>query len=304
MERLDIEIPILDELESGTDSTVGQEVSYFVQVYTSATIYAAPIVTNGGTDNTFYYALPKDCPTVCTVCTAGCLFTTTSNYVGVGIPDKSLPYSNTPSNTPGSWFGIATTAPNCISGMSIGAVTGSLVKVTGMNATYSSITGTRVSAASSTCGSWAIAIGRPTYPATQAPSLPTKAPTSKPSSPTTQPSTGPPTTALTCSQIIACSNNRAVICPVPGFNTLIEGGGAIGTYYYVLHGEYPVVYNASVTISVADLNNGTDTTTCTQDYSRELDDVSTLYTVCLLIYSYYDIYMCATCIITFMYLFT
>ena len=272
VERLDIEIPSSD---SDPDATFGEEVGNFIQVYTSASVTAAAIVTNGGTNNTFYYALPGDCPTVCTVCTAGCLFTTTSGYVGVGIPDKSMLYSNTPSNTPGSWFGIATTAGRCTPGMDIGAVTGNLVKITGMNATYSSITGTRVSAASSNCGVWEVAIGRPTYPATLAPTLPTVAPSFRPTQPTLQPSTAPPTVPLTCAQIPACSSS-SVICPVPGFNYLTEGGGAVGTYYYVLHGDYPVVYNASVTITVNDLNNGTDTTTCTQDYSRSLDDVSFL----------------------------
>lgn len=78
---------------------------------------------------------------------------------------------------------------------------------------------------------------------------------------------------MTCSQIASCSS-ASVVCPVPGYNYLTEGKGAIGTYYYVLHGNFPVVYNASATISPTDLNNGTDTTACTQDYSRALDDVS------------------------------
>lgn len=273
MERLDIEVPLI---EPEPDATIGEEVSSFIQVYTSASISAAPIVTNGGTANTFYYALPADCPSVCTVCTAGCLFTTLSGYVGVGKPDKSLPYSNTPSNTPGSWFGIATTAKNCTPGMNIDAVTGTLVSITGMNATYSSVTGTRVSASSSYCGTWVKDIPRPTYAASQAPTLPTRAPTLRPTQPTRQPSTAPPTMPLTCSQLPACTYSN-IICPVPGFNYLTEGGGAVGTYYYVLHGIYPVVYNASVTITLADLNNGTDTTSCTQAYSRALDDVRFLF---------------------------
>lgn len=62
-------------------------------------------------------------------------------------------------------------------------------------------------------------------------------------------------------------------CPVAGDNYLVEGGGAIGDYYYVLHGSIPVVSTASVEITIADLDKGTDTTSCTQDYSRSLDDV-------------------------------
>jgi hypothetical protein len=96
-------------------------------------------------------------------------------------------------------------------------------------------------------------------------------PSFKPTKPTAQPITPPPTMPRTCSQICTSSS---VICPVPGFNNITEGVGAVGTYYYVMHGSFPVVYNASVTVTVADLNNGTDTTACTQSYSRALDDVS------------------------------
>jgi hypothetical protein len=63
-----------------------------------------------------------------------------------------------------------------------------------------------------------------------------------------------------------------VPCPVAGYNYLTEGGGAVGTYYYVLHNNYPVVSSASVTITKSDLDKGSDTTSCTQDYSRSLDD--------------------------------
>lgn len=101
----------------------------------------------------------------------------------------------------------------------------------------------------------------------------TRTPTIKPSKPTSQPITASPTMSRICSQISSCSS-PTVICPKPGFNTLTEGGGAVGTYYYVMHGNFPVVYNASATISNATLNHGTDTTICTQAYSRSLDDVS------------------------------
>ena len=53
---------------------------------------------------------------------------------------------------------------------------------------------------------------------------------------------------------------------------LTVGGGAIGTYIYALHGNLPVVTSASVTITLAQIDMGTDTTSCTQAYSRTLDD--------------------------------
>eukprot|EP01031_Cornospumella_fuschlensis_P031226 gene31227-37737_t len=63
-----------------------------------------------------------------------------------------------------------------------------------------------------------------------------------------------------------------VPCPVGGNNYLTEGGGAKGTYYYALHNGHEVVTSASVTITKADLDKGTETTDCTQSYSRTLDD--------------------------------
>lgn len=63
-----------------------------------------------------------------------------------------------------------------------------------------------------------------------------------------------------------------VPCPVEGVNELSAGGGSVGKYVYVLHGDTPVVSSASITITAADLGTGTDTTSCTQDYSRSLDD--------------------------------
>lgn len=53
---------------------------------------------------------------------------------------------------------------------------------------------------------------------------------------------------------------------------VVIGGGAVGTYVYVNHNGTPVVSSASVTITPKDLDKGTDTTSCTQDYSRSLDD--------------------------------
>jgi hypothetical protein len=63
-----------------------------------------------------------------------------------------------------------------------------------------------------------------------------------------------------------------VPCPVVGVNYLTEGGGGKGTYNYVSHNGIPVVSTASATITIYDLDQGTDTTSCTQSYSRSLDD--------------------------------
>lgn len=66
-----------------------------------------------------------------------------------------------------------------------------------------------------------------------------------------------------------------VPCPVNGNNYLTEGGGSTGKYYYSDHNGQPVVTSASVTVTMADMDKGTDTTSCTQDYSRMLDDDGT-----------------------------
>jgi hypothetical protein len=63
-----------------------------------------------------------------------------------------------------------------------------------------------------------------------------------------------------------------VPCPISGANNLIEGGGGSGTYYYTLHNNIPVVISAFVRISINDMDKGSDTTTCTQNYARSLDD--------------------------------
>eukprot|EP01036_Dinobryon_divergens_P025367 gene25367-33907_t len=63
-----------------------------------------------------------------------------------------------------------------------------------------------------------------------------------------------------------------VPCPVAGDNSLTEGGGGVGVYTYTLHNNYPVVISAKATITAANLDMGTDTTTCTQNYARSLDD--------------------------------
>lgn len=46
----------------------------------------------------------------------------------------------------------------------------------------------------------------------------------------------------------------------------------MGTYNYATHNGHAVVTSASVTITKADLDKGSDTSSCTQDYSRTLDD--------------------------------
>lgn len=63
-----------------------------------------------------------------------------------------------------------------------------------------------------------------------------------------------------------------VPCPIAGPNYLTEGGGDLGTYYYTLHNNIPVITSAYVTISLDNMDKGTDTTTCTQNYARSLDD--------------------------------
>jgi len=67
-----------------------------------------------------------------------------------------------------------------------------------------------------------------------------------------------------------------VPCPVSGVNHMTEGGGAEGTYNYVMHNGHAVVTSASVKIGLANLDKGTDTTSCTQDYARSLDDDGTV----------------------------
>jgi hypothetical protein len=78
----------------------------------------------------------------------------------------------------------------------------------------------------------------------------------------------------TTSSSCVCTN---VACPIAGNNYLTEGGGGTGTYYYYyyyysLHNNIPVVISASVHITKYNLDKGSDTTSCTQSYSRTLDD--------------------------------
>ena len=63
-----------------------------------------------------------------------------------------------------------------------------------------------------------------------------------------------------------------VPCPVPGNNYIEEGGGGQGKYRYTDHQGQAVVTSAEATITKANLDQGTGTTSCTQAYSRMLDD--------------------------------
>jgi hypothetical protein len=63
-----------------------------------------------------------------------------------------------------------------------------------------------------------------------------------------------------------------VSCPIVGENTLIEGIAGKGVYYYKNHNIQPVVSHAYATITNHDLDHGSGTTSCTQEYSRMLDD--------------------------------
>jgi len=101
-------------------------------------------------DITWVYALPADCPSACTVCSAGCLFCSNA-WNGVGKP-PALDYDL---SDPGSWLGLATTA-QCAVGGGVGAVTGAHVAVTGATGTHSPKTATRISSAGSTCGDWTL----------------------------------------------------------------------------------------------------------------------------------------------------
>ena len=64
-----------------------------------------------------------------------------------------------------------------------------------------------------------------------------------------------------------------VMCPMEGKNNIIMGNGYANIdYTYQQHGDYEVVVSASGTIEPGSLDNGTGTTSCTQEYSRMLED--------------------------------
>lgn len=70
----------------------------------------------------------------------------------------------------------------------------------------------------------------------------------------------------------SCCYCTTVPCPVEGKNFLTIGGGTTCMYYYTLHNNIPVIASADIRISITNINKGTDTTTCTQNYARSLDD--------------------------------
>jgi hypothetical protein len=64
-----------------------------------------------------------------------------------------------------------------------------------------------------------------------------------------------------------------VPCPVIGENDIVMGNGGVQmSYVYELHNTMPVVVSAKGTLTPESLDHGTDTTSCTQKYSRILED--------------------------------
>jgi len=64
-----------------------------------------------------------------------------------------------------------------------------------------------------------------------------------------------------------------VECPEEGHNSVVMGNGyAKFDYLYTYHNAQEVVVSASGTITPQSLDQGTETTTCTQKYSRMLED--------------------------------
>jgi len=114
----------------------------------------------------------------------------------VGKPNPALPYDTSAQGKQGSWIPLAITAiassggTKCVSGGGVGAVTGSLVTIIGLNGTYGTNTGTRVNSQTASCGHWIIDVSPssmpsaiPTFSTSVRPSV-----TSAPSIPTTSPS--------------------------------------------------------------------------------------------------------------------
>jgi len=75
-----------------------------------------------------------------------------------------------------------------------------------------------------------------------------------------------------CNIVISDCVCTTVTCPVNGKNNLIEGINGKGIYYYENHNNQPVIKYAYATITTNDLDQGSGTTSCTQHYSRMLDD--------------------------------
>jgi len=82
---------------------------------------------------------------------------------------------------------------------------------------------------------------------------------------------------LLVSQIYLVHSSQCVCttvsCPIDGNNTVIMGNGnAHIEYTYEKHGNYDVVVSAIGSITPKSLDHGTETTSCTQKYSRMLED--------------------------------
>ena len=82
---------------------------------------------------------------------------------------------------------------------------------------------------------------------------------------------------LSCLQLYAIQASSCVCttvdCPIEGNNSIVMGnGGANIDYLYTKHSEYEVVISACGTITPDSLDNGSGTTSCTQEYSRMLED--------------------------------
>lgn len=77
---------------------------------------------------------------------------------------------------------------------------------------------------------------------------------------------------------IVQSNNSPCICttvpcPEEGENNILMGkDGANITYIYELHQNIPVVIKGYGTLLPTSLHNGSDTTSCTREYARMLED--------------------------------
>jgi len=64
-----------------------------------------------------------------------------------------------------------------------------------------------------------------------------------------------------------------VDCPKQGINNIVMGGGGSSMKYtYEKHGDYDVVVYAEGIVYPSSLDHGTGTTSCTQKYSRLLED--------------------------------
>lgn len=84
---------------------------------------------------------------------------------------------------------------------------------------------------------------------------------------------------ISISSILSVSSNASscicttVQCPVIGMNTLIMGnGGSTIHYTYIQQNDVPVISSAKGILTFDSLDNGSETTECTQKYSRTLED--------------------------------